>query len=79
MSGYSLSFWNFLFFFFFFFFSWSSIWFWGWFVYFWARIHKDTLDMILAFRLGLCLVNDLFLSQLDTYILTHIPISRYIN
>lgn len=35
--------------------------------------------MILAFRLGLCLVNDLFLSQLDTYILTHIPISRYIN
>lgn len=69
MSGYSLSFFlsffldNFLFFL-------EFIWFGDWFIHCWERIHKDTLDMILAFRLGLRLVNDLFLSQLDTFILT---------
>lgn len=70
MSGYSLSFWKFLVFLEFYLV-------WGLVCYFWARIHKDTLDMILAFRLDLRLVNDLFLSQLDTYILTRIPILRY--
>ena len=70
MSGYSLSFWKFLFFLEFYLVC-------GLVCYFWARIHEDTLDMILAFRLDLRLANDLFLSQLDTYILTHIPILRY--